>query len=89
MKDCYLEVTYRNGRPFAAYYYLPRRSDDHSVRTKEISDGILVDFAPDGRAIGIEITSPSQFDLARLNEALVHLGLAAVRAEEFAPLMAA
>jgi hypothetical protein len=89
MKDCYLEVTYRRGRPFAAYYYLPRRGDDHSVRTKEIPGGILVDFASDGRAIGIEITSPAQLDLARLNEALLNLGLAAVRAEEFAPLLAA
>jgi hypothetical protein len=89
MKSCYLEVTYRKGRPFAAYYYLPRRTDDHSARTKEIPGGILVDFASDGRAIGIEITSPSRFDLGRLNEALVHLGLAAVRAEEFAPLLAA
>jgi len=89
MKNCYLEVTYRKGRPFAAYYYLPRRSDDRSVRTTEIPGGILIDFAPDGRAIGIEITSPSRFDLARLNEALVHLGLAEVRAEEFAPLLAA
>jgi uncharacterized protein YuzE len=89
MKHSYLEVTYRKGQALAAYYYLPRRSEDRSADTKRLAGGVLVDFTADGRAIGIEITSPSQFDLARMNEELVHLGLEAVRAEEFAPLLAA
>jgi hypothetical protein len=89
MKHSYLQVTYRKGRPFAAYYYLPRRSGDRNTRTKRLPGGVLVDFAPDGRAIGIEITAPSRFDLPSLNEALAVLGLAPVRPEELAPLLAA
>jgi hypothetical protein len=89
MNSCYLEVTYRKGRPFTAYYYLPRQRDDHSVRTEQIPGGILVDFAPDGRAIGIEITSPSGLDLVRLNKSLVDLGVTPVQAEELAPILAA
>jgi uncharacterized protein YuzE len=89
MKHSYLNATYREGRPFAAYYSLPRRSGDCSTRTKRIPGGILVDFAADGRAIGIEITSHSRLDLSSLNEALVVLGLSPVRPEELAPLFAA
>lgn len=89
MRNSYLEVTYRNGRPLAAYYYLPRRSSDKSVRTVPESDGLLVDFADDGRAIGIEISSPSQVNLPRLNELLVRLGHEEVQETDFAPLSAA
>ena len=31
MKERYLEVTFRHGRPIAAYYYLPRSADQKSV----------------------------------------------------------
>jgi len=34
MKHSYLEVTCRRGRPVAAYYSLPRRDGDKSVRTE-------------------------------------------------------
>lgn len=46
MKRAYLEVTYRKGRAIAAYYYLPRRGDDKSVRTERVDGGLLVDFYP-------------------------------------------
>lgn len=88
MKHCYLKVTYRNGRPWAAYYYLPQRSEDRSVRTQEILAGILVDFTADGRAIGIEITSPSRLVLDHLNDALGSVGLAPIPREELAALLA-
>ncbi|MBI4567354.1 MAG: DUF2283 domain-containing protein [Planctomycetes bacterium] len=54
MKHCYLEVTHRKGRPLAAYYYLPRRDDDKSAKTRRVAAGLLADFAADGRPIGIE-----------------------------------
>jgi len=56
MKHSYLEVTYRKGRPLAAYYYLPRRDGDRSERTESVDGGLLVDFSSDGRPIGIEIS---------------------------------
>ncbi len=89
MKHSYLEVTYRKGRALAAYYYLPRRDGDKSVRTERVVGGFIVDFTADGRPIGIEIPSPSQLDLAGLNDVLLRLGQDPVRAEDLAPLVAA
>ncbi|MEQ1634591.1 MAG: DUF2283 domain-containing protein [Planctomycetota bacterium] len=88
MKHSYLEVTFLKGRPLAAYYYLPRRDGDRSVRTERVG-GLVVDFAADGRAIGIEITAASQLVLGELNELLVKLGQVPVAKEDLAPLAAA
>ncbi len=89
MKHAYLEVTYRKGRPVAAYYYLPRRDGDRSARTEKAEGGMLVDYAADARAIGIEITSPSRADLSQLNRLLESLGHPPAAPEELAPLVAA
>lgn len=89
MRHSYLEVTYRKGRPLAAYYYLPRRDGDTSSRTERCPGGLLVDFSSDGRAIGIEIASPARLDLSQLNELLARLGHATVAREDLAPLVAA
>lgn len=89
MKHAYLEVTYRKGRPLAAYYYLPRQTDDKSARTEETERGLLVDYAADGRAIGIEITNPSRLDLAQLNHLLVRIGQEPAARDDLAPLLAA
>ena len=89
MKHSYLEITYRNGRPLAAYYYLPRRSGDTSARTEQATAGLIVDFASDGRPIGIEIPSPSSLDLAALNALLTRLGQSPVGPEDVRPLVAA
>jgi hypothetical protein len=89
MKYSYLEVTYRKGRPLAAYYDLPRRDADRSARTERAEGGLLVDYSADGRAIGIEITAPSRLRLAQLNEVLQRLGQPTVGREDLAPLAAA
>jgi len=89
MKHSYLEVTYRKGRALAAYYYLPRHDGDKSVRTERAGGGLLVDFASDGRAIGVEIASPSRVDVRALNDVLVRLGQEPVQSEDLAPLVAA
>ncbi len=89
MRHSYLEVTYQKGRAIAAYYYLPRRGHDKSTRTERIDASLLVDFASDGRPIGVEICSPSHFDLSALNAALTRLGRESVRPEEMSPLVTA
>ena len=89
MKHSYLEVTYRKGRVLAAYYYLPRRDSDKSARTERTTGGLLIDFAADGRPIGIEIHSPSRFAPSDLNEVLKRLGQTPVDKEDIAPLVAA
>jgi hypothetical protein len=89
MKQPYLEVTYRKGRPLAAYYYLPRRPSDISVRTRRVEPGLIVDFARGGRPIGIEITTPGKFSLAAFNRVLKSLGVAAASRSAVAPVRAA
>ena len=53
--NCYLQITYRQGKALAAYLYLNRLTGDESTRTERHGSWI-VDFAADGRAIGIEFT---------------------------------
>jgi len=89
MNDSYLEVTFRHGRPLAAYYYLPRRPKDKGCRTKRIEPGLVIDFARDGRAIGIEIVAPDKLTLAVFNRVLRDLGFPPLKRADLAPLMAA
>ena len=89
MKDRYLEVTYRNGRALAAYFYLPQRGNQKSVRTRQAEGGLVIDFAANGKPIGIEITAPEQLKLATLNRVLKELGCTPVRRADLAPLRAA
>ena len=88
MRDRYLEVTYRHGKPLAAYLYLPRNPGDVSSRTVKHAEGLLIDFAADGRAIGIEITAPSHISLEALNRALAAANQAPATADDLGPLAA-
>jgi hypothetical protein len=89
MNQRYLEVTYRRGRPIAAYLYLPRQTNDRSARSEPRPNGLVVDYAADGRAIGIEVTSPATVSIADLNEILAELHQAPATPGEVAPLSAA
>lgn len=89
MREPYLEVTFRHGRAIAAYYYLPREAGQKSVRTRRVEPGLVIDFAPDGRPIGIEITAPSKLSVASLNAVLKDLGCPAATQADLAPLVAA
>jgi len=89
MSDSYLEVTFRHGRPLAAYYYLPRRPKDKSHRTKRIEPGLVIDFTRDGRPIGIEIIAPDKLTLTVFNQVLRDLGLPLLKRADLAPLAAA
>ncbi len=89
MKQRYLEVTFRNGKPFAAYLYLHRNPGDASARTEKREAGLVVDFAADGRPIGIEITAPSRVGLIVLNNVLTSLNESPLTPEDLRPLAAA
>ena len=89
MKEFYLEVTFRRGRPIAAYYYLPRRPGQKSYRSVRIEPGMIVDLGRSGKPIGIEITAPSRIAQAILNRVLRQFGLPCVRQADLAPLRAA
>jgi len=89
MDDRYLEVSYRKGKPFAAYLFLARRADDRSARTERFGESLVIDFAADGRAIGIEIVNPQLVTETEVNAALARIKQPALPREEFAPLRAA
>jgi Protein of unknown function (DUF2283) len=89
MKGRYLEMTFRKGKPLAAYLYLPRPAGVKSTRTEEMAPGILADFTAKGDPIGLEITAPTQVTAAQINVVLTKLGLAPIAPEELAPLKAA
>jgi hypothetical protein len=86
MKERYLQITFRNGKPLAAYLYLPRQAGVKSARTVEAASGVLVDYAPSGEPIGLEITTPSHVTVDQVNTVLESLGLSAIAPEELAPL---
>lgn len=89
MKESYLEVTFRHGRPLAAYLYLPREPGEKSVRTSTAEPGMVVDFSRTGKPIGIELTAPTKVTLSTLNRVLDELGLPPLRDADLEPLRAA
>ena len=89
MKEAYLEVTFRHGRPLAAYYYLPRQGGQKSARTRRVEPGLIIDYTSEGQAIGIEITAPSLLSLSSLNRLLEELGQTPATEADLAPLIAA
>jgi hypothetical protein len=88
MSKPYLEITYRQGKPFAAYLYLNRLPGDKSARTERHGSWI-VDFAADGRAIGIEFTQLGSVDLSEVNRILIAAHQPAISGADLAPLKAA
>ena len=89
MKQPYLEITFRRGKPFAAYLYLPRAADAKSARTVEVRPSLLVDYTHEGTPIGIEILAPAEVDAGEINAVLEELKLAPLPAADLAPLRAA
>ena len=88
MKHRYLEVTFRKGKPLAAYLYLPRPAGAKSARTSDAGHGLRVDFDAHGTPIGVEIAAPGLVTAVQLNAVLASMGVAGVEPEEWAPLAA-
>ncbi len=86
MQERYPEITYRRGKPMAAYLYLPRQENDKSRRVVEEGHGLMVDLTEDNRPIGIEILSPQHVSLATINVILAKYALPALEVQELAPL---
>jgi uncharacterized protein YuzE len=88
MKHRYLEVTFRKGKPLAAYLYLPRPPGVKVARTSDVGNGLRLDFDMAGKSIGVEITAPRIVTMAQLNAVLAPLGVDRVEREEWSPLAA-
>lgn len=89
MNTPYLEVTFRHGKPMAAYLYLPRLAGDTASRSEPLDDLLVVDRASDGRPIGIEIIDPGAVSLERMNTVLRRLQQPELSASDLDPLHAA
>ncbi len=90
MSERSIQVTYRKGRPLAAYVHLVHGAAKRSARTEASADGLLVvDFDEAGRPLGVEITAPGAVSLARLNALLESLGQPPLSKEDFRPVRAA
>ena len=89
MKQRYLEVTFRHGRPLAAYLYLPSNEQAKVARTSDEGLGLKVDFDAGDVPIGIEITSPEAVTADDVNVLPARLGQPELPSEDWAPLRAA
>jgi len=89
MRESYLEVTFRHGRPLAAYLYLPREPGEESARTSKAEPGMIIDFGRSGKPIGVELTAPTKVTLSALNRVLEELGQPPLRDADLEPLQAA
>ena len=89
MTDRYLEITFHDGSPFAAYLCLRRAEGAKSARTEAVGSGLIVDYAGDGTPIGLEITAPGHVSFEAINHVLDRLGQPRLTAKESAPLAAA
>lgn len=89
MNNVSLQVTYRKGKPFAAYLYLSAGPSGKSVRTEAVTEELLIDFAADGTPLGIEIISPGDVSIEEIQRCFDRLGLGRLEPAELEPLKAA
>jgi hypothetical protein len=89
MHDTYLEITFRKGKPLAAYLYLSGRRELKASRSRPIAPGLVVDYGSQDQPIGLEITAPAHTPVARINQVLQQLHFAQLSDRELAPLSAA
>jgi len=90
MTERSLQVTYRNGRVFAAYLHLSHPTGEKSAKTVASQDGLLiVDYGSSGQPVGIEITAPQAVPLERLNQLLAELGEPQLAERDYRPVRAA
>ena len=85
MSPAVLEVTFRKGRPLAAYLHLSapkRRARD----TRRVAKGLVGDFGSRGDLLGIEILAFDKATLKRINEVLVAYKAPKLSASDLAPL---
>jgi len=89
MNQPYLEITYRHGKPLAAYLYFARREGDRAANSEPAGDPFVIDRAGDGRPLGVEIVDPASVSAETLNQLLLSLNQSPLPEADLAPLKAA
>jgi uncharacterized protein YuzE len=79
-------VTYHGGRPFAAYYSLPKRRVERVHRSRPVGDSVVIDFDRRGGVFGVEIVNPELVTFDSLNAVLRDVGVPTLTRAEFRPL---
>ena len=83
-----IEITFRKGRPLAAYLHLSSaRRKAHS--TRKLAPSLVGDFDKQGALLGLEVLAFDRTTVSRINRVLVSCGCPALPAKELAPLRAA
>ena len=83
-----LEVTFRKGRPLAAYLRVAHGTGK-VANTRELAPNLVGDFGDAGELRGLEILAFDAPTLSRINEVLGSHGVPALPDRELAPLTAA
>lgn len=89
MSATFLEVTFRHGRPFAAYLRLPRAAGAKVDHSREVRPGLVVDFSADDTPLGLEIVNPTTTDEDTVLAVLAEIRAPLVSRDDLAPLRAA
>jgi len=84
-----LQVTYKGGRPLAAYLYFASNGERQVARSEEMGEGFVVDYARDGSPRGIEILSPQDVTVSDVWGLCDRLGIERPSAADLRPLSAA
>jgi len=86
MTELSLQVTYRRGKAFAAYLHLSHQTGEKTAKTVSAEGFLVVDYAQDGKPIGVEITAPGAVPVDRLNRLLADLGQAPMSERDYPPV---
>ena len=87
MPPSFLEVTYRHGKPLVAYLQVDRRPGELTAQTEERDFGINVDYAEDGRVLGVEFVAPSLLTRDIIRRLMKDLRLSDASTDDLAPLV--
>ena len=66
----YMQVSYRNGQPMAAYLYLSGWPGHKSARTELVDAGLVVDFSESDEPLGLEIVDPESVSIREIDDVL-------------------
>ena len=85
MTTPYLEISFRHGRPFAAYVHCAAPQPVASSRS--LGHGLVLDLDQNGIVLGVEVTDPQHVTADTIVEVMKHHGVSISRTD-LAPLAA-
>ncbi|HEX8339651.1 MAG TPA: DUF2283 domain-containing protein [Tepidisphaeraceae bacterium] len=87
MKKPSLQITYRNGKPFAAYLYVG--GGDRKVAKSRERGPVVIDFDADGNVLGVELHTITAATVEELKKELAAFRFNELSDNDLKPLLAA